>query len=62
MAPQASPSLSPAAGKGFALVEERTCWVMGTKSTLLVPAYILALGPTQPTTLVGGLGLCLAGF
>jgi len=41
-APKASQSLSPAAGKGFALGEEGTCQVMGTESTLLLPARVWA--------------------
>lgn len=62
VAPQASQSLFPAAKKGFALVEEGICRVMGTESTLPVPARISALGPAQPGRWVGGLRLRLAGF
>lgn len=61
-APKASQSLFPAAGKGFALVEEVTCRVVGTKSMLPVLACITVLGPTQAGTGLGGLGLHLAGF
>ena len=52
MAPQASQSLSPAAAEGFALVEEGTCQVTGTKSVLPVPACISTR--TSPAWYVGG--------